>query len=216
MFRKLFLWVNRITEWALGYFNILSFIFIIACVVCFLFVSTSETSINQFGMVLQLFGIVLALNELYNTRKIFGHKSIYYIFLDCFKNFPKFNRDIIINASPACMNFQTNFGSVVAYSRVKFDPESSVDVKLGAILTILDQVYVELAKQDMAIADLKRKHSGLLNQTASDLNNTQEKLRSEIEYALTNDILDAIFGLVLLAIGVILTTLSSKLVLLSF
>lgn len=207
---RLFRWIADVSRWlAEGKIVFICILVLVAALTLGLVIWHSEPSIRSTGYVLQVIGMIFAIHGLLRVRAHFGQPLLRQLFVNWFKRFPKWKKRVVVAPGAA----------VVAVAGMKARPEvctpdnpnQLIEKRIEGIVKNLDQLRKELGEHSKSIDGLRDSHEGHKKKVMEESKNMEEKLRSDLESLHTSDLTTSLVGLVLLTVGISMSTMAPEL-----
>ena len=167
-----------------------------------------ELNIRVAGYMLQVGGMVVAINSLLTIRMYFKQKTLKELFIDWLKRFPKWKKDYTLKLEPG--EFCIVGDSVRMSLWAEDDPAQTVEERIDRIVKNLIRLRQEQDQQYGCIEKLKSKNETLKEDTIKNNEQLEHKIMTELESLHTDDILIAFVGLIWVLIGATMSTLSPE------
>ncbi len=184
--------------------------FVIAVAMFFgFFIWNSEASVRISGYVLQLIGMIFAIRGLLGVRKHFGQPLLRRLIINWFKRFPKWKRNVVIDAGSA----HVTIAGMKARAEVWMtdNPNKPIEQRIDAIIKNIERIRVEQREQGNAIDILKESYEEHKKQVTEQNNKIKEDINSDLESLHTSDLITSLVGLVWLTVGITMSTLAPEL-----
>lgn len=161
----------------------------------------TEKAFRLTGMLLQLFGVLIAVVGILKTRADFGQPTVRSQFRAWYKTFPPF-RPRTLSAS---VNATLPGPSVEAYAHTTHGPSAdrSVDGRLGHLESIVKKLEEAQGKTHIAVLQAQKKAQQALDAQARQLVGRIDGVSKKIEATATGGVHLSAFGVVLLFFGTI-------------
>ncbi len=208
--KRLKQWITEFWRWLAEGKIIFICILVIAGAVYFGFFKWhSEFSIKLSGLVLQLIGMILAIKGLLKIREHFGQPLLSSLFCDWIKRFPKWKRNIVINASA------TSILSLAAKARAEVwipdNADQPIETRIVGIIKNLEKIRSEQREHADSIDELKDGHKKHKEKVTEQTKKMEERIHSNLEFLHTSDLITSLVGLVWLTIGITMSTMAPEL-----
>lgn len=210
--------INQLSRWITDFWRWLAEgKIVLMCILVLIAVATlgivtwhSETSIRVAGYVLQFIGMIFAIRGLLGVRAYFGQPLLRQLFLDWLKRFPKWKRDAVIGSSRVVM---VGHGSLIVRGGVwsPDNPDQPIEKRIEGILNNLEQIRKAQRAHDGAIEELRDRHEEHKKNVKQENKNMEKKIRSDLEYLHTSDIITSLVGLIWLTVGISMSTMALEL-----
>jgi hypothetical protein len=168
----------------------------------------TEVEIRLTGLALQLAGIGTVAHGLHETRKLFGRPGIMTLFRRWASRFPRWRRHIIEHL--AAGSFEIAGSKARAYVWTTMDPAVPVQMQLNALRQNVERLNERLTQIQSDLDTELHRHSEALGQEQQVRAKHDQDLQSRLEAAETGGLHISFIGVVLLFLGVLLTTLSPE------
>ena len=171
----------------------------------------SEFSIRLTGYLYQIFGLLLAFKEIRKIADHFEQPHFKKLIFDWIKRFPRWKNNIVINAKGTV---SANLG-LRAYIEVWQidDPELPVEERMNIINNNLELIRESLRIHSKAQDDLSDQVEAKTKELSHRAQLIESEIKSNLKELHTSDLLMSLLGLMLLAIGISISTFSKELAL---
>lgn len=203
-------WVMDIFYWiAEGKAVVMGLLSVVAAFLLGFYTWSTEDSIRIVGYFLQLIGMLLAIGGLLEIREYFELPTLSSLFVDWIKRFPKWRKTIISN-----LNIVEESNDAVAIFASKWspdDPKEPLENRIHRILQNIEQMRDIQVKHSLTLADLDREQTTLIKKITVENVKLKEEFQFDLRSLHTSGFLDSLIGLILLSIGMTLSTLAPEL-----
>jgi hypothetical protein len=202
--KRLFRWIADIGAWLLAGWKGYVFL-LLACIAIFIVLYwQSECAIIYAGLFLQLVGMIVTIISLDGLRRHFKHPSLFSLMTQWVKRFPKWNRHIVAHLEGGHFSM---IGGNARFSMWKEDDESSsTEERLSSIIKNLKFLRSKVDDDARAFEEWRNSHDGLHKKIEKDAQTVKDDLRAETELLHTGSFVETMLGLILLTLGMILST----------
>ena len=207
--QRLRLWVLEIWRWLAEGEIVFMCLLVIASAIALVFCTwRSEVSIRLAGYVLQLIGMIFAIRGLLSIRTHFGQTLLRKIFLNWFKRFPKWKRNVVLELNSA------NIASAGMKSGAEVwtpdNSEQSVEKRIEGIVKNLERIRTVQHEHTNLIDELKQSHEEHKKKVAEQAKKIENEIHSELELLHTGDLITSVVGLVWLTVGITMSTMTPE------
>ena len=164
----------------------------------------SEASARIAGYVLQFIGMVFTIRGLLGVRAHFGQPLLRHLFVNWIKQFPKWKRNVVINADSEFLVMTGMKASAEVWT--PDDPNKPTEQRIEAILKNLERIRNEQQEHTNWIAELKESHEEQKKQVAEQNKKLREDIHSDLESLHTSDLITSLVGLICLTVGITMST----------
>ena len=175
-----------------------------------LYVFPSEESIRISGYILQMLGMSFAVVGLLRLRAHFDQPSLLTLCKRWVSGFPRWTNNTSITIGAAQIKFQGGRGRIESWS--SDNPNAPIEERISSILRNLDRVRDELKSNHFTINRIVDE----LKQSNEDHQNAlialEDKVHNNLERLHTRDVLQALVGIVWMAVGITFSTLPNEII----
>ncbi len=208
--QRLWGWFARFYRWlAEAKLVIMCLLIITAAVMLGFKAWPSESSIRSSGYALQLIGMVFAIGGLLGIRKHFKQPSLKILVVSWLRRFPKWKIKKILGEGGVTLKSCTADGEGELWKQD--DPSKSVQKRIDNIIENLETIRNKQRDHSKSIDDLKSSHEELKQDITAQTKNIEDGIRADIELLHTSDITTSLAGLILLLVGISMSTLAPEL-----
>lgn len=207
---RLFRWVTDIWCWlAEGKIVFMFILVLVAALTLGLVTWHSETSIRFAGYILQVLGMIFAIDGLLDVRAHFEQPPLWQLFVSWLKRFPKWIRSVIVNVGTGQL--------VITGMKVRGEvwtpdkPDQPIEKWIEGIVKNLDRIRKEQGEHTKFIEELRDNLKEHKKKVADDSQKMEEKRRTELESLLTSGIVKSLVGLIWLMVGISMSTMFPEL-----
>ena len=205
-------WIPRLFSWIiLDAKDLWITSLVIAAVVgsSYLTFGIEERGFRVSGLFLELLGILVVAKGLSDSRQLFERPSMNQSLLNWLKQFPKFGgNNYVLVAGEG--RFKMENDSVAAFGLVGKAPHT-IEGRIALLEKRLDLADKQIQEGNRKIEDETKNRVEAMNSEVESRNEGDLAVRKQLEEAVVGGILLEIKGIVWLATGVILSTLSTEL-----
>ncbi|MFA6985389.1 MAG: hypothetical protein WC213_04205 [Arenimonas sp.] len=205
--RQKIAWMKRIVRWAftLRLFWLALIVVGLAAYIC-LEAAPSEQNIRLTGLALEMLGLAAAAQGIRDTRQLFGRPSFVQMIRSWLQSFPPLRSKTSMAAGSGTVSV-----SAVATGDVWIGGGSTIESRLDAaeknLRSVSNRLNAAHAELDLALRRLQEK----VAQEGAQREHEDRKLHEKIEMASADGLSLAAIGVVLLAAGLIFSTLPLEL-----
>ena len=212
VFDRVKLLIAKTTRWLKGFIVWLKdarfFLYSMSGVIvvsCFGFwIFELERAFRLIGLVFQLVGMWLAISGLFGVREYFGLPTLWQVFIDWLKRFPRWTNGVTFEVSGTTSSSFSGEAYLDVWSYD--DPSKSVEERLVEISRNLVRLRDEHKLSCRSIANINTDLQNHKKITADSTKKLEENMHKAMESLHTTDWLKSFVGLVILTIGIVLST----------
>lgn len=125
------------------------------------------------------------------------------------KRFPNWKRNAVIGSRAVLVGV----GSLKARGEIwsPDNPDQPIEKRIEGILNNLEQIRKTQRAHDNSIEELRNRHEDHKKNVEQENKNMKKKIRSDLEYLHTNDIIISLVGLIWLTVGNSMSTMALEL-----
>lgn len=169
----------------------------------------TPVSIRWAGYVLQLVGMIFAIRGLLSIREHFGQTLLRKLLWNWLKRFPKWKRSTdagagAVNVALTGVASKTEVGSVGIL-------EQSLEKRIEGLERNQEIIRIELREHTNSIDKLENSHKEHKKEVDEKFKKTEGKIQSDLELLHTSDLMASLAGLVLLTVGITMSTMAPEL-----
>lgn len=168
----------------------------------------SEDSIRIAGYALQLIGMMLAIHGLLEVRKHLKQPLFRQLFLNWIKRFPKWTRSVFI--SGGIISGATGVTGR-AETWMPDDSERPIEQRIERIIKNLENVRNEQRELARSITNLEQRHEAHVKQVALEYDKMAAEYHTKLEAIHVSGQIESLVGLILLTIGITMSSLAPEL-----
>lgn len=203
-------WVLELFRWiGEGKIVILCLLGIAAAVALGFFTWRSEVSIRSAGYVLQLIGMMFAINGLLSIREHFQKPLLRQVFCNWLMRFPKWKRRAIF------LKANIRASTVTGKARLEVwtpdNPDQTIEERIEGIVKNLERISDEQRNHAKSIDKLQDTIERDKKKNAKQIKKMQDENNSFLESLHTSDLITSLIGLVWLTVGITMSTLAPEL-----
>ena len=203
-------WVIELWRWLAEGKLVFMCLLVIAAAVILGFVTwQSESSIRSSGYMLQFIGMIFAIRGLLSIREHFGQPLLRKLFINWFKRFPKWKRNIVVGVGTAHMAVMGGKARAEVWSTD--DPAKPIEQRIESIIRNLERIRGEQHNHSKLIDELKDSHDEHKKKMTEQTKKLEEDIRTDLESLHTSDLITSLVGLVWLLVGISMSTMAPEL-----
>ena len=208
--RQLFKWFAAFWQWlAEGRIPIMCVLVLAAAGIWVFNTWFSETTIFWTGIVLQLCGMVFAINGLLRIRTHFRQVPLKKLFVKWLKHFPKWNRARVVGATGVSMSAAVGKAHVSIW--INDDPTQPIEERITGIVSNLERIRATQDSHTIRIDNLGDSHEAHKKHVAVESEKMKREIHSDLEALHTSDLSTSIVGLVWITAGITMSAMASEL-----
>lgn len=182
---------------------------IIAAILLGFYTWNTEGSARLAGYALQLIGMIFATNGLLKIRSFFGQPSLLKLISSWLKRFPIGNRGKVLSAAASITAMSAMEGRASSWHADS--PDSSIEERIEAIVVNLKRVHEEQEIHFEKISNIEKDLTKHKQRSSEEIKTFKNDIKTEFKSLHTNDLANSIAGLILLTVGITLSTLAPEL-----
>ena len=204
-------WLHAVLLWIAAARSVFMCLLVLIAAFMFAFYSWgSEVSVRVSGYFLEMLGVSLTAVGLLRIRSHFGQAPLRELFIGWLHRFPKWKRDVVIGVGAVSAGIAGMKARLEVWTPDK--PDSPVDKRIEGILKNLQRLREAQAETENRLDALQQSHEDSRKAEAEARRNLESTLRADLESLHTDDIMMSLCGLVWLAFGLSMSTLSQEIV----
>ncbi|MEH6517277.1 MAG: hypothetical protein V7742_11365 [Halioglobus sp.] len=203
-------WIKRVWRWVLEGEAVIAGVLAITCALLFAFYpAATQTAINRSGYGLQILGMMLAIRGLLHIRSHFELPSLLSLFKDWGYGFPRWRRDLHLNAESTEINTKTGRAAITHWS--PDDKSLPIADRLNEVVKNVERIRKSQIDEQERVDNLEQLHEAQMEELTNKAKQSEATIKSNLERLHSEGMLEALMGLILLTIGITLSTLSNEL-----
>lgn len=209
MLTRLLRWIKDFWRWlAEGKIIIMCILILVAVYLWVAVIYQSKDSIVYAGYVLQLIGMMFAIEGLLNIRKYFGQPPLTDLFVQWVKRFPKWNRNYVITLEP--FRNKSTFGTIRPTGWWPDSDEKSIEERIEVIVKNLEIIRQEQSAHFWEVDRLKQSHEEHIKNVVDQHKKITADMYSEREAFHTGDLMTSLVGLGWITVGMTISSLAPE------
>jgi hypothetical protein len=168
----------------------------------------TEPQIRITGLVLQAFGLATVAVGIRDTRRLFGQPDWMRRARAWLSGFPHWRRPVIIGAGGATISLSGGRARMKVWTPM--EPNTPVETRLKAVIQNVERMSEQLDRVEERVDSESEKLSTALQQEQQTRTTSDRDLAEQLEKAQTGDLHVAFVGVILLFVGLVLSTLAPE------
>jgi cellobiose-specific phosphotransferase system component IIA len=169
----------------------------------------SEASIRSAGYVLQLNGMILAIKCLLSIRAHFGQTLLRKLLLNWLKRFPKWKRNV--DTAVLAVNLPLVGMKLRGMDWTPDHSDQPIEKRIEGIVKNLEIIRTEQRELANSIDELKQSHEEHKKTVTEQAKRMEDEIRAELEFLHTSDLIASVVGLLLILVGITMSTMAPEL-----
>lgn len=205
---RIFSWMNDILHWLEeGKDIFLCFLaFLFAVSLCMLL--RNEPSIRLAGTFLQAIGMIFAIQGLLGVMAHFGEPPLRQHLVNWLERRPKWKKSHVLRIESKVTNISNGKAKLDVWTQDY--PDKQLETRIEGIIKNLSRIKEEQEKHANSIEELQDCYRDLQTTVIKENKNTSETIHSELKSLHTGNAIKSLGGLLLIMIGIIISTLAPE------